>query len=135
MSENLIEGDDREEVKNYQRVPDMLEINRFFDGETGKKVNYHEVVAALPKSVRGMLTSGFEMKKFAKIFEDQSMMQTVEAYLDSGMNISETARGLYMHRNTLMYRLNSIRKQTGLDLSKFDDAVTFKLLHYLYIIK
>ena len=63
------------------------------------------------------------------------MMQTVETYLDCGMNISETARRLYMHRNTLMYRLNSIRKNTGMDLSSFDDAVTFRLLHYLYIIK
>ena len=135
MSVNF-DGDGVEnEAVNFKRVPDMLEINRFFDGETGKNVNYREVVAALPKSVREMLTSGFEMKNFAKIFEDQSMMQTVEAYLASGMNISETARRLYMHRNTLMYRLNSIRKHTGLDLSKFADAVTFELLRYLYIIK
>ncbi len=135
MSENF-DGDGVEkEAVNFKRVPDMLEINRFFDGEEGKNVNYREVVAALPKSVREMLTSGFEMKNFAKIFEDQSMMQTVEAYLASGMNISETARRLYMHRNTLMYRLRSIRKNTGLDLSKFSDAVTFELLRYLYIIK
>ena len=135
MSINLSDDGEAKEAVNFQRVPDMLEINRFFDGETGKSVNYREVVAALPKSVREMLTSGFEMKNFAKIFEDQSMMQTVEAYLASGMNISETARRLYMHRNTLMYRLNNIRKNTGLDLSNFADAVTFELLRYLYIIK
>ena len=126
---------EEKDTVNFQRVPDMLEINRFFEAEDGKKVNYREVVAALPKSVREMLTSGFEMKNFAKIFEDQSMMQTVKVYLDSGMNISETARRLYMHRNTLMYRLNSIKKNTGLNLSNFLDAVTFELLHYLYIIK
>ena len=135
MSVNLSGEEESKEAVNFKRVPDMLEINRFFDGEAGKEVNYREVVAALPKSVREMLTSGFEMKKFAKIFEDQSMLQTVEVYLGSGMNISETARRLYMHRNTLMYRLNSIRKHTGLDLSNFADAVTFKLLHYLYILK
>ena len=135
MSVNF-EGDgEAKEAVNFKRVPDMLELNRFFEGETGKTVNYREVVAALPKSVREMLTSGFEMKNFAKIFEDQSMMQTVEAYLGAGMNISETARRLYMHRNTLMYRLGSIRKNTGLDLSNFGDAVTFELLHYLYILK
>jgi len=135
MDENFTENEEGREVKNYQRVPDMLEINRFFDGADGRKVNFSEVAASLPKSVREMLTSGFEMKKFAKIFEDQSMMQTVQAYLDCGMNISQTSRLLYMHRNTLMYRLNNIRKRTGLDLSNFRDAVTFKLLHYLYIIK
>ncbi|MDE7083274.1 MAG: helix-turn-helix domain-containing protein [Clostridia bacterium] len=135
MSLNLSDDIEEKEGKNYQRVPDMLEINRFFDGSGASVLNYSEVVAALPKSVREMLTSGFEMKKFAKIFEDQSMMQTVEAYLDCGMNISMTARKLYMHRNTLMYRLKNIRKHTGLDLGSFRDAVTFKLLHYLYIIK
>ncbi len=135
MDVNFTDNDEAKEVQNYQRVPNMLEINRFFDVGDGKKVNFSEVAAALPKSVREMLTSGFEMKKFAKIFEDQSMMQTVQAYLDCGMNISKTSRLLYMHRNTLMYRLNNIRKHTGLDLSNFRDAATFELLHYLYIIK
>lgn len=135
MSEKTLDSGVSENTGKYQRVPDMLELNRFFEGETGKKVNFAEVAAALPKSVREMLTSRFEMKNFAKIFEDQSMMQTVEVYLGCGMNISETARRLYMHRNTLMYRLNSIRKNTGMDLSRFGDAVTFSLLHYLYIIK
>ena len=135
MSVILTDEDYNKEGKNFQRVPDMLEINRFFDAAEPHTVNYYEVVAALPKSVREMLTTGFEMKKFAKIFEDQSMMQTVRVYLDCGMNISETSRRLYMHRNTLMYRLNNIRKRTGLDLSTFRDAVTFELLHCLYIIK
>ena len=134
MSENTFDGEVREKNEKFQRVPDMLELNRFFEGETCTKVNYREVAASLPKSVREKITSRFEMKNLAKIFEDQSMMQTVETYLDCGMNISETARRLYMHRNTLMYRLNSIRKNTGMDLSSFDDAVTFRLLHYLYII-
>lgn len=131
-----VSGDGGEiKSENHQRVPDMLEINRFFEVKAPNCINYREVVAALPKSVREMLTSGFEMKNFAKIFEDSGMMQTVEAYFNCGMNISGTARALYMHRNTLMYRLNSIRKHTGLDLSSFRDAVTFKLLNYLYIIK
>ena len=64
MSINLSDDGEAKEAVNFQRVPDMLEINRFFDGETGKKVNYREVVAALPKSVREMLTSGFEIHFF-----------------------------------------------------------------------
>lgn len=122
-------------TEDMQRVPDMPELNRFFDGDGHEKLNFKEVVAALPKSVREMLSSGFEIKKLAKVFEDQSMMQTVKAYLDCGMNVSLASRVLYMHRNTLIYRLKNIRKNTGLDLSDFRDAVTFKLLHYLYIIK
>lgn len=135
MSENL-DGDGEAKVtQNYERVPDMLEINRFFDGRKSKGINFSEVVASLPKSVREMIVAGFEMKNFARIFEDQSMMQSVQAFLSCGMNMSSAARELYMHRNTLMYRLNNVRKQTGLDLSDFRDAVTFEFLWYLYIMK
>ena len=75
------------------------------------------------------------MKKFAKIFEDDDMMRTVDAFLENGMNASETARALYMHRNTLSYRLKTVQKKTGLDLKNFDMAVTFKILHILYTMK
>ena len=44
------------------------------------------------------------------------------------LNLSDTARQLYIHRNTLVYRLDKIQRQTGLDLRRFDDAVTFKML-------
>ena len=127
MSENTFDGEVREKNEKFQRVPDMLELNRFFEGETCTKVNYREVAASLPKSVREKITSRFEMKNLAKIFEDQSMMQTVETYLDCGMNISETARRLYMHRNTLIYRLDQVEKRTGLDLRRFEDAMTSKI--------
>ena len=42
---------------------------------------------------------------------------------------------MYMHRNTLIYRLNAIRRQTGFDLRVFKMAVTFKILHYLYVLR
>lgn len=135
MDGSTVYGNPESGSGNEQRVPDMLEINRFFGGDVRNKLNFGEVIAALPKSVREMITSGFEMKKFARIFEDQSMMQTVEAYFNCGMNVSLTSREIYMHRNTLIYRLKNIKKQTGLDLSDFHDAVTFELLHYLYVIK
>ena len=135
MSVNNDVDERAESAENAQRVPNMLEINRFLSADGENRINFKEVTAALPKSVRDMLTSGFEMKKFAKIFEDESMMQTAEIFLQCGMNVSETSRVLYMHRNTLMYRLNRIKSQTGLDLSDFNMAVTFKLLHYLYLMK
>ena len=52
MSENTFDGEVREKNEKFQRVPDMLELNRFFEGETCTKVNYREVAASLPKSVR-----------------------------------------------------------------------------------
>lgn len=135
MNGNSFEENVRKQGENLQRVPNMLEVNRFFDANDPSKIDFKEVVASLPKSVREMVTSGFEMKKFAKIFEDEGMMQTAETFLSCGMNVSETSRELYMHRNTLIYRLKNIKRQTGLDLSDFSQAVTFKLLHYLYLLK
>ncbi len=46
---------------------------------------------------------------------------------ENNLNVSETARKLFVHRNTLVYRLEKIKKLTGLDLREFDDAITFKV--------
>ncbi len=66
-----------------------------------------------------------------EVFEDEEMNNTAEEFLENSLNISETARKLYLHRNTLMYRLDKIEKQTGLNLRKFSDAVTFRLITIL----
>ena len=100
-------------------------------GNTGLE----EVISWLPRPQREKFISGYDVKKFAKIFEDDDMMRTVDAFLENGMNASETARALYMHRNTLSYRLKTVQKKTGLDLKNFDMAVTFKILHILYTMK
>ena len=60
------------------------------------------------------------------------MTATAEAFLECDLNISETSRKLYMHRNTLMYRLDKIERVTGLNIRKFSDAVTFRVLSVLY---
>ena len=69
-------------------------------------------------------------RKTAKLFNDE-MLQTIEMFFRKDLNLSDTARQLYIHRNTLVYRLDKVQRQTGLDLRKFDDAVTFKILHEL----
>jgi len=113
-------------------VPNIPELSRFKDGDI---INFGEVIATLPKSVREKLAEGFDMKCFAKVFEDADMMSTIDSFLENGMNVSQAARTLYMHRNTLIYRLNSVKRLTGLDLRNFEMATTFMLLHYLYLLK
>ena len=120
---------------NIKKADNMREINIYGGAETVKEINLYETLLCMPKPDRERIISGYDMKKFAKIFEDEGMMQTAEAFLESGMNVSETARILYMHRNTLIYRLGMIKRRTGLDLSNFKMAVTFKILHCLYLIK
>ena len=58
---------------------------------------------------------------------DEETLQTVERFFENDLNISETARQLYIHRNTLVYRLERFQKIIGLDVRKFEDAMTFKL--------
>ena len=66
-----------------------------------------------------------------EIFNDEEMLNTAEEFLENSLNASETSRKLYLHRNTLTYRLDKIEKATGLNIRKFSDAVTFRLITVL----
>lgn len=58
---------------------------------------------------------------------DEEAQNTIQKFYENNLNISETARQLYLHRNTLVYRLERLEKILGLDIRKFEDAMTFKL--------
>lgn len=58
---------------------------------------------------------------------DQETVTTINIFFENNLNISETARQLFVHRNTLVYRLEKLNEETGLDIRKFDDALTFKI--------
>lgn len=58
---------------------------------------------------------------------DDEMLTTVQKFFDNNLNVSETSRQLYVHRNTLVYRIEKLHQSTGLDIRKFDDALTFKI--------
>lgn len=58
---------------------------------------------------------------------DEETLNTVNKFFENSLNVSETARQLFVHRNTLVYRIEKIQKNTGLDLRSFDDALTFKI--------
>ena len=69
---------------------------------------------------------------------DEETLTTINQFFDNNLNVSETSRKLYIHRNTLVYRLDKLQKNTGLDLRVFDDAITFKIalmvvkyMHYM----
>lgn len=70
-------------------------------------------------------------EKAREIFGDDEMTSTAEEFLENNLNVSETSRKIYLHRNTLMYRLDKIEKATGLNIRKFSDAVTFRLITIL----
>ena len=96
--------------KEYVLVKMLEEIPKF------KLMEYLDILA--PKEAK-------------QVFGDEDMLSTAEEFLDSSLNVSETSRKLFMHRNTLMYRLDKIEKLTGLNIKNFPDAVTFRLITIL----
>ncbi len=58
---------------------------------------------------------------------DDEMMMTINKFFENNLNVSETSRQLFLHRNTLVYRIEKLAKSTGLDIRNFDDALTFKI--------
>ena len=58
---------------------------------------------------------------------DEETLTTIEKFFENNLNVSETARQLCVHRNTLVYRLEKLQKTTGLDIRVFEDALTFKI--------
>ncbi len=63
---------------------------------------------------------------------DEETLETINKFLDCSLNVSETSRRLFIHRNTLVYRLDKIQKSVGLDLRQFDDAILFKIALMVY---
>ncbi|MED4953569.1 helix-turn-helix domain-containing protein [Paenibacillus sp. FSL R5-0527] len=68
----------------------------------------------------------------AKVFEDEETLTTLETFFELDCNVSETAKRLYIHRNTLLYRIDKFKQETGLDVRTFRDAVLVKLELLLY---
>lgn len=60
---------------------------------------------------------------------DEETITTIVKFFENNLNVSETSRQLFIHRNTLVYRLDKIQKSIGLDLRNFDDAITFKIAY------
>ncbi|WP_245583523.1 PucR family transcriptional regulator [Paenibacillus assamensis] len=70
--------------------------------------------------------------KKTEVFHDAETMATLEMFFQQNCSVSETAKRLYIHRNTLLYRLDKIKQETGLDIRSFSDAVLIKLVLLLY---
>lgn len=74
------------------------------------------------------------MDKFKTKFDvfDNELIETIQQFINCGLNISDTSRNLYIHRNTLIYRLDKIKKETGFDIRKFTDATVFIISFFIW---
>jgi carbohydrate diacid regulator len=86
----------------------------------------------VPPTKLAQYLSDFTDESFREVFEEDEMLTTAEEFLLCSQNVNETARNLYVHRNTLLYRLEKIEKATGLNIRSFPDAVSFRVLTVIY---
>lgn len=85
---------------------------------------------AIPESNRSKYLE--QSLKRADLFVEPEMLGTLETFFSLDCNVSETAKKLYIHRNTLLYRLDKLKQETGLDVRQFRDAVLVKIILLLY---
>ena len=120
----------RDLAKSYKEAQIAIEVGKVFDTER-YIVNYENLgigrlIYQLPTTLCEMfLQEVFKKKPIDAL--DQETLFTIYKFFENNLNVSETARKLFVHRNTLVYRLEKIKKLTGLDLREFDDAITFKV--------
>ena len=78
------------------------------------------------------IADAFLTKNMIDVFKDVELRQSIDAFFANNLNISETSRNAFMHRNTLLYRIDKIQKLTGLNIRNFNDAVMLLHLEQIY---
>ena len=111
-----------------------IDVGRIYRNEeyvfVYRKMLIERFLADVPREMGLRYNSLLFNRKTARLFNDE-MIRTIEKFFENSLNLSETARQLYIHRNTLIYRLDKVQRIIGLDLRAFDDAVTFKMMMLL----
>lgn len=123
-------------AQSYARAENAIRYADLFE-ERGSVHSYREFILIkmledIPESKLEAYFSELTDENFKEIFNDEEMLGTAEEFLRSSLNVSETSRNLYMHRNTLLYRLDKLEKATGLNIRSFSDAVSFRVLTVIH---
>ena len=116
--------------KSYSDAMTALKVSKIFDGDADisryDKLGLGRLIYQLPKPLCEMfIREVFPNDAFRQL--DEETRTTIDTFFANDLNGSETSRELFVHRNTLVYRLEKVKTKTGLDLRKFDDAVLFKM--------
>ncbi|MGL4736351.1 MAG: PucR family transcriptional regulator [Cellulosilyticaceae bacterium] len=125
-----IVGDLKDVSNSYKEASMSLEVGKIFNCESHissySKLGIGRIIYQLPLPLCKMFIQEVLKGKKVENFDEETLM-TVNKFFENSLNVSETSRQLYIHRNTLVYRLDKLLKMTGLDLRKFDDAIIFKI--------
>ncbi|MCI8422487.1 MAG: PucR family transcriptional regulator [Lawsonibacter sp.] len=120
----------RDLARAYKEAGMAIDVGKVFETEktviTYENLGIGRLIYQLPTILCQMfLQEVFKKNPIDAL--DQETLLTINKFFENNLNVSETARKLFVHRNTLVYRLEKIKKLTGLDLREFDDAITFKV--------
>lgn len=117
-------------AKSFKEAQVALEVGKVFDTErtivSYDNLGIARLVYQLPTTLCEMFLKEV-FKKGSIESLDQETLFTIQKFFENNLNVSETSRKLFVHRNTLVYRLEKIKKLTGLDLREFEDAIVFKV--------
>lgn len=117
-------------ARSFKEAQVSLEVGKVFDTEkvivSYDNLGIARLIYQLPTTLCDMfLREVFKSNSIESL--DHETLFTIQRFFENNLNVSETSRKLFVHRNTLVYRLEKIKKFTGLDLREFDDAIVFKV--------
>lgn len=126
-----IVGELKEVSKSYKEAKMALDVGKIFYAE--KKVSAYNtlgigrLIYQLPINLCHIFINEIFGSGNVPDELDDEILTTINKFFENNLNVSETSRQLFVHRNTLVYRLEKLQKTTGLDVRTFDDALTFKI--------
>ena len=120
----------KEVSRSYKEARMALDVGKIFFGDKEviaySSLGIGRLIYQLPIPLCKMFIKEIFGGKSPDDFDEETLV-TIDKFFENSLNVSETSRQLYIHRNTLVYRLDKLQKSTGLDLRVFEDAITFKI--------
>lgn len=120
----------KEVSRSYKEAKMALDVGKiFYSGRSVvayNKLGIGRLIYQLPLPLCKMFIREVFEGRSPEEFDDETLV-TINKFFENSLNVSETSRQLYIHRNTLVYRLDKLQKSTNLDLRVFEDAITFKI--------
>ncbi len=125
-----IVSDIKEVSKSFKEAKLALDVGKIFYSDKNvvayNSLGIGRLIYQLPMPLCKMFIKEIFDGKSPDEFDEETL-STINKFFENSLNVSETSRQLYIHRNTLVYRLDKLQKSTNLDLRIFDDAITFKI--------
>lgn len=130
ISYGTVVQDIKEVSRSYKEAKMALDVGKIFFEERNvvaySELGIGRLIYQLPIPLCKMFIREIFDVKNPDDFDEETLV-TIEKFFENNLNVSETSRQLFIHRNTLVYRLDKLQKSTGLDLRVFEDAITFRI--------